>query len=246
MGNFFLECEEVYRSVIQPGLPVIVRVDGRAFHTVTSRLEKPFDNEFILAMNHVALTLMEEFTANAAYTQSDEVSLVFIPKSHAWRMMFGGRVQKIASVIAGVASSAFALAVASNSYLASRVNGHVWAFDARVFTVPSVQVCIDYLAWREADATKNSLKAVAQRNFTHSEQIGKKAADQHEMLHRIGVNWNDLPARYKRGIYYYRSKVNVSGVERSVVAGKSLHIARVKNIREVITRGDDPEEEIDE
>ena len=59
------------------GTPVIVRIDGKAFHTYTKGLDKPFDNILSEAMNYVCRKLVETVQGcKFAYTQSDEISLL--------------------------------------------------------------------------------------------------------------------------------------------------------------------------
>lgn len=94
---------------LTPKMPCIVRVDGRAFHTLTRQCEKPFDERLIDSMAQTAVALCQEIDgAQLAYVQSDEISVLGVdyvtPDSETW---FGGNVQKIVSVAASRATVAF-------------------------------------------------------------------------------------------------------------------------------------------
>ena len=53
--------------------PVIIRVDGRAFHTLTRKMERPFDYGFIRAMVSGARAVASDAQGcELAYVQSDE------------------------------------------------------------------------------------------------------------------------------------------------------------------------------
>ena len=72
-------------------------------------------------------------------------------------------------------------------------------FDSRVFSVPKEEVC-NCLIWRQQDATRNSIEAVGQANFSHHELHKKTCNMIQEMLwSQRGINWNDFPTELKRG-----------------------------------------------
>jgi tRNA(His) guanylyltransferase len=191
-----IEMQEAGRKMM-PELPVIARLDGRAFHTYTRGMHRPFDTCMQAAMAYVTAALVKEFHAAIGYTQSDEITLVW-PKP----VLFDGRYQKLTSVLAGYCSAAFIQA--ARLYLPEK--DHVTpCFDCRVFQVPSQQEAIEVLAWREADAVKNSVAMAAQSVYSHKQLQGKKRQDMMEMLFQKGINWNDYPVHFKRGIYFKRT-----------------------------------------
>jgi tRNA(His) 5'-end guanylyltransferase len=187
--------EAASKTVLTPRMPVIVRVDGKAFHTWTRGCKRPFDDDLIEAMNRVAIALCTEIQgAEIAYAQSDEVSvLVHCYKRFASTPWFDGEVQKIVSVTAAIAAAVMTDASAS-------VHGRTRLayFDSRVFAVPEQDVC-NYFVWRQQDAERNSLQMAAHALYSQAVLHGKKSADLHELLHAKGVNWNDYPTHKKRG-----------------------------------------------
>lgn len=184
--------EDVFRQTLPGRMPIILRVDGRAFHTVTKNLVRPFDDLLMSIMNNVAISLCEEISgAQLAYVQSDEVSILIHPykrlQSQCW---LNGNVQKMASIAASIATVAF------NS--AWQPSGAWPQFDARVFVVPESEVC-NYFLWREQDATRNSVQMLARSLYSHNACEGMNGADLQEMCFQKGQNWNDLPADKRRG-----------------------------------------------
>jgi len=192
-----LEMQEAGRKAL-PGIPLVARLDGRAFHTFTRGMRRPFDTDLMAAMEHTLKALVAEFKPIVGYTQSDEISLVFLDPS----VLFGGRYQKLHSILAGYASALFARIAAANYY--KKLPG--WTstlptFDCRVWQVPNLETALDALIWREDDATKNSVAMLAQAHFSHKELHCKDRHDMLDMLHAKEVNWNLQPTHFKRGIY---------------------------------------------
>ena len=184
------------------GLPLLARLDGRAFHTFTRDLQRPYERGMSVAMIETARYLVQEMTALVGYTQSDEITLAWYESSQsASDYAFDGRFQKIASVLAGMASAKFCKLVLE--HLPSKAN-ETPHFDCRVWQVPTLQDAADVFVWREDDATKNSITMAAGAYYSDAELDGKSSGIKQEMLWQKGVNWNDFPAFFKRGTYLQR------------------------------------------
>ncbi len=180
-------------------LPVIVRLDGRAFHTFTANMVKPFDQHLIDAMIVAAYHVFGEMQGcKLAYIQSDEASFVMTDfdtlETEPW---FGYRQSKVESVSASLMTAAFARAM--------RLAGvrELATFDARAFNIPEDEVA-NYFVWRAKDWARNSLSMYAQANFSHADLQGKKCKDMHNMLHDLGKNWTlDLSDAERNGTFIY-------------------------------------------
>lgn len=183
------------------GLPILVRLDGRAFHTYTRGLERPFDARLIACMDETTAALVSEFHATIGYTQSDEITLLFREQASP---LFGGRVSKLTSVLAAFTSVTFYRTTLRHL---PHLSGKIPHFDARAWVVPKRSEALAVFAWREADATRCSLNALAQAHYSHRDLQGKGSAALHELLHAKGINWNDLPDRQKRGGYFQRRTI---------------------------------------
>jgi tRNA(His) 5'-end guanylyltransferase len=183
------------------GLPILARLDGRAFHTFTKGLARPYDKDFMGLMVKTASHLVEMEHADLGYTQSDEITLVWLPKDER---PFGGRIQKLESILAGRASGFFSRHLLSMLPSKADLYPH---FDCRVWAVPDLNEVYNVFKWRELDASKNSLSMLAQAHFSHKQLHGKKGKDQHDLLHSVEVNWNDEEPAFKRGTYLRRETV---------------------------------------
>lgn len=199
LGDRMKEYEARFTGRLMPLLPIMARIDGRSFHTYTKKMDRPFDDGFVNLMRLVTRFLVEETRAKVGYTQSDEITLCFYSPSAQSQVFFDGKVQKLCSVLASMATAVFNSHV--GDYVACVPIKHAY-FDCRVWQVPTLCEAANVFVWRELDATRNSLEMLARAHFSHKQLQGKNQATMHDMLHTIGVNWNDLPAAYKRGSYF--------------------------------------------
>lgn len=180
----------------------IIRVDGRAFHSLLRSVDKPFDHIFIELMDEVTRALCKETGAAFGYVQSDEVSLLLTDfattQTEAW---FGGVVQKMASIAAGTATAVFNWHLPGVIPRGFRVPPTARpVFDGRVFTIPEPVEVANYFIWRQRDCTRNSVSMAARANFSQRELHGKNSGQMQDMLWtEHGVNWNDYPVGVKRG-----------------------------------------------
>lgn len=101
--------EAVSKGILMKREPVIIRLDGKAFHTVTRDFRKPFDPVFVKAMQDTMKYLCENIQGCVlGYCQSDEISLVLIDYlKHETAAWFDYEIQKMCSITAGMASMAF-------------------------------------------------------------------------------------------------------------------------------------------
>lgn len=195
----------------------LIRLDGKAFHTFTAHMKKPFDQKFIDAMTETAKFLCEEIQGvQMAYVQSDEISILITDfnkiTTSAW---FDGNIQKIASISASIATAKFNQLILRN-YLAEKAERGItnyaddptWRrlldlplafFDGRVWTIPDPTEVENYFIWRQKDAVRNSISMTAQCLYSDTELKGKSQSVKQDMIHAKGMNWNDLPAGFKRG-----------------------------------------------
>lgn len=210
LGDRMKGYESVPKIYLMRRTPVIIRLDGKAFHTFTRGFDKPFDEDFITAMQQTMKFLCESIQGCVlGYTQSDEITLVLCDyqklNTDCW---FGYGVQKMASVAASMATFAFAdnlacIAVRNGicnkfELIQNKLEKGAF-FDARCFNVPLEEVN-NCLLWRQQDATRNSIQALAQSLYSHKELHGiNTKLLQDKMFSEKGVNWNDLPIYKKRG-----------------------------------------------
>lgn len=184
-----------------PLVPALARIDGRCFSSFTRGLGRPYDANFSALMIELTKYLVKETNAVCGYTQSDEITLAWYSPDRRSEIFFDGRIQKMVSVLGSTA--AYFLSRLPE-YLPPEYAAKLPTFDARVWSVPTLEEGANCFLWREWDATKNSITMAAQEHYSHKEIHGVGGADKQEMLFRKGVNWNDYPDFFKRGSYVQR------------------------------------------
>jgi tRNA(His) 5'-end guanylyltransferase len=217
------ELQEAGRRFL-PLLPVLARMDGRCFSAFTRGMTQPWDKRLSQCMQHVTLKLVRDTNASMGYTQSDEITLVWHATDPESQIFFDGRVAKMTSVLASLTTLSFYLAL--QHYL-PEYQIRLPMFDARVWTVPNRSEAANVFLWREWDATKNSISAAARCFYSHKELYGKNSKELQELLHAKGVNWNDYPTPFKRGVYVQRRKVSTPWTREELDGLPPLHQARL-------------------
>lgn len=238
LGDRMKDYESIPKTFLTRRIPVIIRLDGKAFHTFTRGMKKPFDSILMQTMQETMKYLCKNIQGCVfGYTQSDEITLVLTDyetiTTDAW---FGYNVQKMTSISASMATLAFnnffeencnivwdnyyeawnhtEEEIKYNEMLYSKLNKAL--FDSRVFSVPKEEVC-NCLIWRQQDATRNSIQAVGQANFSQKQLHGKSCNVIQDMLFaEKGINWNDFPTDCKRGSCCYKRQV-----EKEIIVPKT-------------------------
>jgi tRNA(His) guanylyltransferase len=205
LGDRIKRYERVSDHMLTPGAPLFIRVDGRAFHTWTKGLDKPFDRRLMHTMINTAMDVRKDMPGfKLAYLQSDECTFMLTDydriQSQGW---FDYRLNKVVSIAASAFTAYF------NREIPNQFSGHEHQlrltpamFDARAFTVP-YEDAPNVFVWREKDWNRNSLSMLAHCYYTTSELKGKKRADMHEMLHAKGENWASLDPIEKNGTFLH-------------------------------------------
>lgn len=224
LGARMKEYENVSRNFLTRRVPAIIRLDGKAFHTFTKGMEKPFDIVLTKTMQETMRYLCENIQGCVlGYTQSDEITLVLTDYATIWTdPWFGYNVQKMVSVSAAMATLAFntqfrnitgqfpiseaeqerayqlgadEISRLMSVYISRRDKA---LFDSRAFSIPKEEVC-NCLIWRQQDAIRNSIESVGQAFFSQRELHRKTCNDIQKMLSERGIDWNDFPSDNKRG-----------------------------------------------
>jgi len=182
-------------------LPVCVRIDGKAFHSWTRGLTRPYDKRLQTLFDETTKFLVDKTNALIGYTQSDEISLILYKgDNEKSQIMFDGKSFKLISVLASMATAKFNSLVPE--ILPEKAN-HLAFFDCRVWNVLSEYEVLNYLIWRELDATRNSISMAAQSKFSHSELQGRNSEEMKHMLkEKHIIDWADYPSRFKYGAYF--------------------------------------------
>lgn len=201
--------------------PLLVRLDGRAFHTYTRGLARPYDPRLSACMLAATRALVENLHPRIAYTQSDEITLLFYadPTQDSSCHPFDGRYQKLASVGAGLASAAFALNAA---LLIPERADELPHFDGRAWSVPNGEAALEVILWRVGDAAKNSITMAAQSVYSHRQLLNKSSEVKLAMLKDKGIDWTAYPDFFRVGSFLRRvaQQVQLSEEDRLKIPAK--------------------------
>jgi len=192
--------------------PVIIRLDGRSFHTFTRGFVKPFDKRLIKTMQETTLELCKNIQGCVfGYTQSDEITLVLVDyntlDTDAW---FDYSVEKMCSVSAAMATLYFnrifrnkihefvnkhhSVLTDVKTYgeeLVGSVNKLLKSYNRAVeqgalFDSRCFNIPIsdvcNCILWREKDAERNSINSLGQSMFSHKDLQNKTTSQVQDML----------------------------------------------------------------
>lgn len=201
-GDELKTWERKYETVYDGNGAIILRLDGRAFHSWTRCLTRPYDPRMHELMCRTMLRVAREFHARYCYTQSDEISLVLFREGKG-EWPFGGRLQKLVSVSASLAGVTFQRAI-TDLGIQSKVEA---MFDCRAYAVPYKATAAKVILWREADAIRNSSLGRGQEFLSHKEMQGLSAREVRGRLRIMDKAWGDLPPERKFGTAYARRVV---------------------------------------
>lgn len=220
--------------------PCVIRLDGKAFHSFTKGFQRPYDEIFHEAMNSTVKYLCANIQGcKLGYTQSDEITLILTDfdtlTTDAW---FGYSVQKMCSIAASMATLEFNRAFTKEADKWFQVNiiraadddftlniSRTWEaykkacdkgamFDARCFSVPESEL-VNVILWRQQDATRNAVQMLGQTRFSHKQLEHKNTNEIQDMLFtQKGINFNDMPTEFKRGVCCVKREFERNGVIR--------------------------------
>ncbi|SPP90016.1 probable tRNA(His) guanylyltransferase [Drosophila guanche] len=205
-------------DTILPNVWIVIRIDGKKFHkfSKTHNFEKPNDENALNVMNAAATAVMQEFPdVVLAFGQSDEYSFVFRKETAAFKR----RSAKLLTYVTSLFSTSY---VMQWTKWMSVPLAYAPCFDGRVVLYPSNENLRDYLSWRQADVHVNNLyntafwKLVLESGFSNQKAEERLrdtlSADKNELLFQeFGLNYNNLPAMYRKGTILLRKRVISSG-----------------------------------
>lgn len=205
MKNYY---ENRSKTYLMRRTPVIIRVDGKAFHTFTKGMKKPFDSIITKSMQDTMLYLCEHMQgAVFGYTQSDEITIVLVDyKNLDSQALYDYSVQKLCSITASMATFAFNKAFAKrigNDFLYQQKADMGALFDARCFNIPKEEV-VNCIIWRQLDGMRNAISSVGQKYFSQKELNKKTTEAIKQMLLEKGIDFEQFPTESKLGSACFR------------------------------------------
>ncbi|KAH9850310.1 tRNAHis guanylyltransferase [Lenzites betulinus] len=194
---------------------MVLRIDGHAFHRLSEEhsFAKPNDERALQLMDDAARDVMNEFKdIMLAFGESDEYSFLFRKST----TLYNRRESKILSTITSFFTSSYVFNWPK--YMPDTPLKYCPSFDGRIVLYPSAKVVRDYFSWRQADTHINNLyntvfwSLVLNGGQTtteaHATLRGTVSATKHEILHsRFGINYNELPAKFRKGSVLVRTEI---------------------------------------
>lgn len=216
------EREECYDRVASRAVYLVARLDGRGFSRLTRQMgvQRPFDEGFRDSMVRKTEHLMNSgFKIVYAYTQSDEISLLFDSSDTS----FTHRYRKLLSVLAGEGSACLSLAF-----------GRPVSMDCRLLELDSKEAILDYFSWRQSDAKRNCLLSHAYWTLRRSGLSGRAAQQKidgvdswkrSELLFKLaGTDYALIPAWQRSGVALYYENFERVGV--NPLTGENVPVTR--------------------
>lgn len=219
--------EKEVESILDINKVHFLRCDGKQFKKFTKGLDFPFDYAYRKAMERTMLKLCENIQCSKiGYTQSDEITIMFEnpideEKNH---LMYGGRVEKICSVVASMTTLYFNnffkeemdkkykelinsktmdeyedMQEILKEYEKIKKKFYTAVFDCRVFSLEKKDYLLPFI-WRFLDCKKNAIQMISRSVFSHKELNGKSLKEMKDMLLEKGIMVNSFERKYLNGL----------------------------------------------
>lgn len=212
--------ENVTRNHLVRRTPIIIRLDGKSFHTWTNTTwgdwgkwcQRPFDDNLSKWMAETTKYLVDNIQgAVFGFTQSDEISILLRDydtfETQSW---FDGNIQKIASVSASMCTAKFnklASTFTPMYFEYGKMSMHelpLAFFDSRCFNINKEDTC-NYFVWRQQDVIRNSVQMLGQHFLGHKNIQGLNNLAVVDKLRTAGVDLDSIPQHFKCGVAYSRN-----------------------------------------
>lgn len=211
---------ESYNNLKVPkGSKIVLRLDGRNFHSLSNNLnlKRPYDNNFIKSMVLTSRDIFKEFSSLFIYTFSDEINILLS------EIPFSGRIEKLDSVFPSLASSALTMHLKDNFSNFDK-NTSIISFDSRVIPLASNDDVVNYFKWRQDESWRNCINSYGYwtlREDLSAKEATKrlknlKSSDIHQLLFERGINLNNILTYHKRGIGIYKVKKPIKGINPKI------------------------------
>ena len=220
-----------YESLTVTRIPknsyMVIRLDGKAFHTYTKGFKRPFDKKLVSAMQETTKYLCESIQGvKFGYTQSDEITLIITDfDKEGTQQLFDGKIQKITSITASMATMKFnhIMRESNNIDRFGMFDSRVFAFERDNKDYDALEEAINCVIWRQQDCIRNSVSMVAQSVFSHTQLHKKNVKDMLQMLKDSDeLDWD----KYKN---FLRVGTAVRKVDKSYIVPAGPHKAKKVN-----------------
>ncbi|MCO5559350.1 hypothetical protein L7F22_012948 [Adiantum nelumboides] len=179
--------------------------------------QKPNDMGALNLMNDCAKAVMEDLPDIVfAYGISDEYSFVI----HRGSNLYKRRASKLVSIIVSLFAATYVFKWQTR--FSDKQLQYPPAFDGRAICYPEISILRDYLSWRQVDCHINNqyntclwsmIRAGKSKDCANNVLKGTRVDFKNEMLFKdYGINYNDLPAIFRKGSYVFRKTVSAAAM----------------------------------
>ncbi len=202
-------------------LPIIINLNGRSFSKITQLIEKPYDQKFsecLLSTMHRLCTEIEGVIF--AYTHNDQILLVCRnDQNEDTTLWFDGKIQKICSVAASIATLHF-------NECASTVKLNLSTdpiFTAQIFSVPNITETINTIIYEQQQNFLTSIQFACiygllkkyDKNTIKEMLNGLNIDEKKDLLFQeCNIDFNELPEIFRRGAACYKINHEKDGIEK--------------------------------
>ena len=236
--KYYEEYTEKHLYQIDAETPFIVRLDGRCFSKLLTQIKQkeyismkaPLSYDFKKAMDLTTMDLVKEFNVSCGYNHSDEISLVFKPllqksadDTTRREHIFGGRVQKLISVMPSFASVRL-------SYHLNQINQEKFkdisslvSFDGRCLIFPSNFEVVNYFVWRSKyDCFRNFVSELAYNEFPKKSLTNISTYERQQKLKQKNIDVYDYNHTLLYGTYVKRQLIKHTNEDKEFYRTKYI------------------------
>jgi len=203
-------------------VPIIIVINGRSFHKVTSLIDKPYCDNFAESMLSTTVKLcMEIEGALFSYQYNDEIIIVARNDQNSDTLpWYDNKLQKICSITASIATQHFNL-YASNTNLNLMGDS---LFTSQVFAVPTIAEAINTIIYKQQQNFYTSIQFSCFYELlkkydksTIKEMLADLSTDEKIDLlkQECNIDFHEYPQSFRRGSACYKSPKVIDGVVKN-------------------------------
>lgn len=203
-------------------VPIIIGINGRSFHKVTSLIDKPYCLKFAESMLSTTVKLcMEIEGALFAYQHNDEIVIVARnDQNQETSPWYDNRLQKICSITSSIATQHFNM-FAANTELNLMSDA---LFTSQVFVVPNITEAINTLIYKQQHNFHTSIQFACfyelLKTYDKSaikEMLSDLSTDEKIDLlkQECDIDFNEYHASFRRGAACYKVPKVIDGVVKN-------------------------------
>ena len=195
---------------------LVVRISFRNIWRFSKVFKTPFDHGCFDLMQQTATYLLTTFKGKYAHIGNSEITMI-IHGTDRHPLDYGGKKQKLVSVITGAAATHFSLKLAESRDIDELFDRGVYpVFDVSIFRVPNRSETGNALLWVERENIKKCINIISNDLGIRKEFDNKSFSERIRIIEDVyQYDWDNTDNMFKYGIFIKRKKVHLPGDEFS-------------------------------